>query len=129
MARIAVLIVTHNSERCLARCLARLSDQQEEVQCILVDAGSSSTTYLDGLDTRPGTRLLRTANIGFAAANNLGYRAIPEETECVVFLNPDAFLAPGTLDRARAILAAHPRVACLTGPLLGWDLQADRSSG
>ena len=102
MARIAVLIVTHNSERCLARCLARLSDQQEEVQCILVDAGSSSTTYLDGLDTRPGTRLLRTANIGFAAANNLGYRAILEETECVVFLNPDAFLAPGTLDRARA---------------------------
>ena len=129
MARIAVLIVTHNSERCLARCLARLSDQQEEVQCILVDAGSSSTTYLDGLDTRPGTHLLRTANIGFAAANNLGYRAILEETECVVFLNPDAFLAPGTLDRARAILAAHPRVACLTGLLLGWDLQADRPSG
>ena len=99
------------------------------MQCILVDAGSSSTTYLDGLDTRPGTQLLRTTNLGFAAANNLGYRAIQEKTEFVVFLNPDAFLEPGTLGRARAILAAHPRVGCLTGLLLGWDLQNDRPSG
>ena len=129
MARIAVVIVTHNSECCLGRCLAGLSEQQEEVQCILVDAGSSQTAYLDGLDTRPGTQLIRTTNIGFAAANNLGYRAIPEETECVVFLNPDAFLEPGTLGRARAILAAHPRVGCLSGLLLGWDLEADRPSG
>ena len=129
MTRIAVLIVTHNSECCLGRCLAGLSEQQEEVQCILVDAGSSQTAYLDGLDTRPGTQLIRTTNIGFAAANNLGYRAIPEETDCVVFLNPDAFLEPGTLGRAQAILTAHPRVGCLSGLLLGWDLQADRPSG
>ena len=129
MTRIAVVIVTHNSECCLGRCLAGLSEQQEEVECILVDAGSSQTAYLDGLATRPGTQLIRTTNIGFAAANNLGYRAIPEETECVVFLNPDAFLEPGTLDRARAILAAHPRVGCLSGLLLGWDLEADRPSG
>ncbi|MDX9833880.1 MAG: glycosyltransferase family 2 protein [Desulfobulbus sp.] len=129
MARIAVIIVTHNAEPFLDRCLAGLRRQEEETHLVLVDAGSASTAYLEGLDALPGIRVIRTKNIGFSAANNLGYRSIPEEIGNVVFLNPDAFLEPGTFARARATLAEHPQVGCLTGQLLGWDLQVGRPNG
>ena len=119
MARIAVLIVTHNSERCLARCLARLSDQQEEVQCILVDAGSSSTTYLDGLATRPGTHLLRTANIGFAAANNIGMRrALDDGCDFALLLNNDTSVRPDFLEK---LLAETPAGAVSCPKMLFMD--------
>lgn len=129
MARIAVIVVTHNSEPYLDRCLRAVRNQADEPHLTVVDSGSACTAYLNSIDTTAHTRLLRTSNIGFARANNMGYAGCPEEAEFVVFLNPDAFVGEGIFARAMEILASRPQVGCLTGRLLGYDIALDRPTG
>ena len=129
MARIAVLIVTHNAEPYLDQCLRALRIQAGEPSLIVVDSGSASTHYLDALTVWGAARLVRTTNVGFAQANNLGYIDCPTDAEYVVLLNPDAFLAAGVFAKALAIMERQPQVGCLTGRLLGYDINADRPTG
>jgi GT2 family glycosyltransferase len=56
-------------------------------------------------------------NLGFAAANNLGWQQA--RGEYVVLLNPDAFLAADTLTRAVHLMATDPAVALAGGLLVG----------
>ena len=129
MARIAVIVVTHNSEPYLDRCLRAVRAQAGEPHLTVVDSGSASTTYLEVIEAWGQIRLIRTGNIGFARANNLGYIGCPEEAEFIVFLNPDAFVGEGLFARAMEIMAARPLVGCLTGRLLGYDIALDRPTG
>ncbi len=129
MARAAVIIVTHNAEPYLNRCLRGVHDQGGDPSLIVVDSGSSSTGYLDDLEATARVRFVRTGNIGFARANNLGYELCPADAEYVVFLNPDVFLGADVFARAIEIMEAHPQVGCLTGQLLGYDIRTNRPTG
>ena len=125
--RVAVIIVTHNSEPYIGRCLDALS--RSEVlpgQIILVDAGSDTPGYLDALASYPHVQLIKAANIGFSRANNLGYQVCLSSIEYVLFLNPDAFVTPQTLARAVEIMEREPQAGCLTGRLLGYDITKDQ---
>lgn len=129
MARIAVIVVTHNSEPYLERCLRAVRAQAGEPHLTVVDSGSAATAYLDSFEASGQGRLIRAGNIGFARANNLGYLGCPGEAEFVVFLNPDAFIAEGVFARAMEIMEAQPRFGCLTGRLLGYDIAAGKPTG
>ncbi|WP_417912566.1 glycosyltransferase family 2 protein, partial [Candidatus Electronema sp. TJ] len=114
----AAVIVTHNSQAVLGRCLAALSAQTAPpVQTALIDSGSEDTAYLQPYVDKPSFIVRFAENIGFSRANNIGWQAVRQEAEAVLFLNPDAFPAPESLELACAFLAANPAVGCVGGRL------------
>jgi N-acetylglucosaminyl-diphospho-decaprenol L-rhamnosyltransferase len=131
--RCAVIIVTHNSERHLRICLKALRAQTVlPDQIILVDSGSQETVYLTEAAMDPLVQLvLCKTNVGFCVGNNLGYAEVDEATDYVLFLNPDAFLTDSFIEEATQILAdpAYAQTGALSGLLLGYDLEQQKSTG
>lgn len=106
-----VVIVSHGAEALLRRCLRSLAahpPSAEEMRVTVVDSGSPDATPEMVAQEFPDVRLLREANIGFSAANNLVLRE--SEAEAVLLLNPDTEVYAGTLDAALRRLRSEPRI-------------------
>ena len=105
-ARVAAVIVTHNSADEIGRCLRSLSGVDE---IVVVDNASADGSVRAAREARPDARVIANAdNRGFAAAVNQGVRA--SSAELVALLNPDVeLLGPLAADSpiARAALETH----------------------
>jgi len=106
-----VVVVSHGAERLLRNCLRSLRAHPPSdggMRVTVVDSGSPDATP-DMVEREfPEVRLIRQANIGFSAANNLVLRE--SRAEAVLLLNPDAEVYAGTLDAALARLWSGPRI-------------------
>lgn len=130
MATVAVVIVTCNAEQVIEQCLRALTrDQQHTLEVHIVDSGSTDTGYLEPLEKLPAVTVRLEENIGFSRANNVGYGECSSKAEYILFLNPDAFVRSGTIDAAVRLLASKPRVGCLGGRLLGYDVNTGQPTG
>jgi len=117
-APVTVIVVTRDSAAHVRRCLECLAAQTRPAERILVydnASGDGSAAVAEAaiaaderLRRRAEVRRLD-ANLGFAAANNLGIAAA--STPLVALLNPDAFPEPAWLERLNAAAAAHPGAA------------------
>lgn len=129
---VGVILVSHNSEKSLSQTLAALNQQTQSAdQIILVDSGSSDTHYLKLHDREGILELCFMPNIGFSAANNLGYASLDKEISYVLFLNPDVILPKNFLASAVAWMQTPGResVGAISGPLYGWDLDHEKPTG
>lgn len=129
---IGVIIVTHDSEASIDQTLFALRQQTlAPLQVILIDSGSSDLGYLKHHDREGTLELCFMPNIGFAAANNLGYSSLEESLDYILFLNPDVILPKDFLEKALAWMqtAGREKVGAITGPLLGWDLEKEAPTG
>jgi len=91
---ISVIIVNHNGEACLGRCLESLDGSGAEV--LLVDNASRDGSLSLVREQFPEVKVFPLeANLGFAAANNLA--AAKASGEVLLLLNADAWLEPGAL--------------------------------
>ena len=129
MNKVAVIIVSHNSQLVLPHCLASLKAQTlQPAEIILVDSGSDDTGYLlNCKDSR--ISLLFEENIGFSRSNNSGYKVVDQSVDYVLFLNPDAFPEPDVIRQATAFLADNPDTACVSARLLGFDAAGQQPRG
>jgi GT2 family glycosyltransferase len=126
----AVVIVTHNSQAVLGRCLAALAAQTAPpVLTALIDSGSDSAEYLQTHCNQPGCIVRFAENIGFSQANNLGWQAVQQEADFVLFLNPDAFPFPDSIELACVFLAENEQVGCVGVRLLGFDTAGGQPTG
>jgi GT2 family glycosyltransferase len=96
---------------------------------VIVDSGSEDAAYLQPYHEQVGCTVLLEENIGFSKANNLGWQAVEAEADVVLFLNPDAFPAPDSIERALAFLAENKDVGGVGGRLLGFDMHRDQPTG
>jgi GT2 family glycosyltransferase len=104
------IVISHGAEELLRRCLRSLELHPPAVgvHVTVVDSGSPDSTP-DMVEREfPEVRLLRCANIGFSAANNLALREA--DAAAVLLLNPDTEVYAGTLDAALARLRSEPRI-------------------
>jgi N-acetylglucosaminyl-diphospho-decaprenol L-rhamnosyltransferase len=123
---VSAIIVSHNSENVLPRCCDSLLNQTHQLRRILlVDSGSLDPRYLKIYQDIPNVTLLKTENIGFAQANNRGYAQRPQDTDFVLFLNPDAFLSRSFIEQAVASMQAHPKAGIISGKILWFDFEHD----
>ncbi|MBB5517220.1 glycosyltransferase family 2 protein [Amphiplicatus metriothermophilus] len=101
-----VLIVNYDSGDRLAKCLAHLERQtRRDFETIVVD--NQSTDGSQAAARRAGVVLIEAgANLGFAAANNLGAKRA--RGEWLVFLNPDAYPAPDWFEKLMEGAARYP---------------------
>ncbi|HEX6206305.1 MAG TPA: glycosyltransferase family 2 protein [Solirubrobacterales bacterium] len=103
--------MSHGAEALLRRCLRSLEEHPisgGEMRVTVVDSGSPDATPEMVAREFPWVRLIREANIGFSAANNLVLRE--DEAEAVLLLNPDTEVYAGTLDAALARLRSDPEI-------------------
>jgi GT2 family glycosyltransferase len=107
---VEVVIVSHGAEALLRRCLRSLQEHPAAggTRVTVVDSGSPDSTPDMVAREFPAVRLVRRANVGFSAANNLALREV--ESEAVLLLNPDTEVYTGTLDAALARLRSAPDV-------------------
>jgi GT2 family glycosyltransferase len=110
-------VVTHRSATTIAatlRCLA--TPAVDEVVVVDNDSPDDTVAVIEA-NLPPGARLVRQANVGFGAGNNAGAAALTGRAEAVLFLNPDATIAPTDLATLATYLHEHPTVA-LVAPSL-----------
>jgi hypothetical protein len=116
---VSVVVVSYNTREILRRCLARLQEEMAGIagEVIVIDNASADGSPNMVATQFPQATLVRSiVNLGFAAANNRGFRIA--RGRFVVLLNPDAFLGPGALARAVAHMQRHPRAAMAGGRLM-----------
>jgi N-acetylglucosaminyl-diphospho-decaprenol L-rhamnosyltransferase len=129
---VAVIIVTYDSGHVLGLCLEALQAQTRRPDLVVVvDSNSPNPAYLDSVPREQSFRVVRMSrNEGFCGGNNTGY-ALARGCEYVLFLNPDAFLSTRFIEEALAWMEqpGNADVGCLTGTLLGFDVEAQRPTG
>ncbi len=130
MQEVSAIIISHNSDRVLPRCLDALTQQTVAVrEIIIVDCGSDDRSSLLFLGARKGVAIVEASNVGFSRANNLGMELVSHQTDFVVFLNPDTFLFPDFIETALGICLNNPEVGMISGKLSGYDIKQNAPTG
>jgi len=118
---ISIVIVNWNSGLLLEKCVRSLMRHAAGCEILVVDNASTDSSLHFLREISEGVNLLQNlSNVGYAAANNLGWRAAKGET--VLFLNPDIECFPEsvsclekTLTADRGVWAAGGRVVAADG--------------
>ena len=109
---VGAVIVTYNSRECCGRAID--SCIREGLDVVVVDNASDDGTA-EVVATRPGVKMVRNiANLGFAAAVNLGFRQL--DNRYVLLLNPDAELVTDVAALERELIDAGAAGGMLLGP-------------
>lgn len=111
-----IIIVSYNTRDLLRACLDSARAHASGARAIVVDNASTDGSPEMVATEFPEVTLLRSAeNLGFGGANNLGIAA--GDAPLLLFLNSDAALTPGALERLVTALEAAPEVV-MAGPRL-----------
>ena len=125
-SKVAVLIVTYNSQKVLPSAMEALSKQTlPPYQVVIVDTGSENLDYLKPY----GESILAKKGGGFCLGNNVGYEKIAPECDYVLLLNPDAFLFPDFIEHGVARMEQDSSLGALTGTTYGFSLEKMAPNG
>jgi GT2 family glycosyltransferase len=117
LPELSIIIVSHNAQADLERCLASLHARPSATsfEIIVVDNASADGS-VEAARRWPAVRVFQTgANRGFAVANNIGIRE--SRGYFLLLLNSDTIVPPGAVDALVRTLRSHPEVA-IVGPRL-----------
>ena len=116
---ISAIIVNYNAGPLLRGCVDSLLACPLGIEIVVVDNASHDGS-LQGLPELPQVRILRNpANVGFAAACNIGMQAA--SAPFLLFLNPDCYFKPGAVATLLAGLQSGERVGMVGGLLVNED--------
>ncbi len=111
---LSIVVVSYNTRDVLARCLASVRAAWESVdaELIVIDNASADGSPDLVAGRFPEATLIKSdRNVGFAAANNLGFARA--RGRYVLLLNPDAELRPDALRRLVEFADAHPEAGAV----------------
>jgi N-acetylglucosaminyl-diphospho-decaprenol L-rhamnosyltransferase len=116
--RTSVIIVNWNAGGALRACLESLAgDPSAEREVILVDNASTDGSLATARSDHPALVVVETgSNLGFAAGANRG--AARARGDVLVFLNPDARVEPGAVERLTAALDGDTAAGIAGGGLI-----------
>jgi len=96
---VSVIVVTFNDASLIKRCLCAVKHSVNEyvAEILVIDNSSIDSTVQCASDSAPEADITRLDhNIGFAAANNIGFQKA--RGRYIVLVNSDAFPDPGSID-------------------------------
>lgn len=113
MTKAAIIVVTYNSARFLARQRAALDALTErDWELIVLDNASAPDQRPDRDKLSTNAKIIQNeTNLGFAEGNNVAARAT--NAPYLVFLNPDAFPKPDWLAQLVAAAERYPEAAAI----------------
>lgn len=99
MKKVSCIIVTYNGMKWIENCLRSLKSSTYPVDIVVVDNGSNDGTIELIENYFPEVILIKCSeNIGFGAANNLGYEiALKNNADYIYLLNQDTLSYPETI--------------------------------
>jgi GT2 family glycosyltransferase len=116
---LSTIIVNYNAGPLLRKCVDSLLACLLDIEIIVVDNASSDAS-LDELQDLSQVCVIRNpANVGFAAACNIGVQA--SSAPFLLFLNPDCFFQPDAIAPLLAGLQSGDRVGMVGGLLVNED--------
>jgi len=118
VAELSIIIVNRNGGDRLAQCLASVEKERagKDWEVLVVDNASMDGSPDMVARRFPTVKLVRNGeNLGFAKANNQGFRM--SRGEFMLFLNPDAAAFPGSLGLLLEELGRDPGIGAV-GPVL-----------
>jgi len=127
---LSVVIVNWNTGDLLSQCVASLRQARPSLSMELVVVVDASTVgrVRDLLREEDGLPLIRhTSNLGFARACNRGIRE--SRGRCILLLNPDTRVLPGSPEAMLAFMDAHPEAGAAGPALLNPDGSLQPSGG
>jgi N-acetylglucosaminyl-diphospho-decaprenol L-rhamnosyltransferase len=119
---VAAIIVNRNTKDFLRACLVSLSKQEYEggISIWVVDNGSTDGSQQMVLSEFPDTNLVwNDKNIGYARACNQGARHTHEP--CLLFMNSDTVLTPGTVRELVGCFESEPDTGVVGPRILNDD--------
>lgn len=119
---VTIIIVTYNSSAVITSCLDSIGSSRGDLQLetVVVDNGSDDDTRELVRRQYPTARLIAGhGNIGFAAANNLGFKVA--RGRYFLVLNPDTTLRPKALQELRDYADTHEHVGMVAPHMLNRD--------
>ena len=119
---LSIIIVTYNSAAVIASCLRSIATHGGDlrVETLIVDNASTDDTLDLVRREFPWAKLITGhTNIGFAAANNIGFEAARGRHFFV--LNPDTETRPGTLHHLLRYADTHPRAGMIAPHVINTD--------
>jgi len=119
---VSIIIVSFNTRDLLRECLQTLIKEAGTLcyEVLVIDNASADGSADMVAVEFPTVHLIRsTINLGFAAANNLGFAQA--QGRYVVLLNSDAFLTAQALTKAVTFMEVHPNVGMSGARLMGRD--------
>lgn len=109
---LSIIVVTHNSENTIQRCLDSISPTYER---IVIDNASTDRT-VEIVNSFPNVEIIQNKkNIGFGSACNQGLLAA--SGEFALLLNPDAWSIEGGIENLLAFFESHPHCFAAGGRL------------
>ena len=116
MADILTIIVTFNGMKWIDKCLRSLMSSVVATDVVIVDNHSEDGTAQWVQEHFPNVPLFRNDdNIGFAAANNMGFRyAITHGYKFIYLLNQDAWIFPETFATLTRVFATSEKYGILS---------------
>ena len=110
--RVSVIVLNHNGERIIAKCLDHLLAQTFEDFEIMVVDNNSTDASLAIIEPYLGTGRLSivraSRNLGVAGGRNLGMRHV--QGSIIAFIDNDGFADPGWLAAAVKAIESDPRI-------------------
>jgi len=117
-ATVATIVVTYNSEKVIAACLASLESSATPTKVVLVDNGSDDATLDIVSRDFPNVVAVPARNLGFAGGCNYGVNLAGDEVDAYFFLNPDASVTSTCLEKLLNSLAYDESVAVVSPTIL-----------
>ncbi len=114
--KINTIIVTHNGEKWIGRCLKSLKQSSVAAEVIVIDNGSTDLTKEIIKSNFEDVELVELErNIGFGQANNIGLvNAVEKQAQYVFLLNQDTWVKPDTLETLLNVAMNHAEYGILS---------------
>lgn len=128
-----VVCVSYNNRETITQLLDSLLVEAKHIaEVVIHDNGSSDTTVelaRAWRDANPGLQLhvVESSNVGFSSGVYGGSQKFQDTNLPTLCLNPDAILAPGTVNALLNVLQDDHRIGIATAPLLMSDGSMDPS--
>ena len=99
MVKVSCIIVTYNGMKWIDKCLSTIKEDKIDLEIIVIDNNSTDGTIEYIKTNFPDVKFYpQYKNIGFAAANNLGYeKALENGSEFIYLLNQDTISYPDNI--------------------------------
>jgi N-acetylglucosaminyl-diphospho-decaprenol L-rhamnosyltransferase len=108
-----VVIVTHNNENDLVRCLDSLLEpgHADGIEVVVRDCNSTDDSVRIAKAHPIVTKVIAGTNVGFGAGVNDAASSFDQPVDNLLILNPDSAIGFALSD-LRALLRQHPRLGC-----------------
>jgi glycosyltransferase involved in cell wall biosynthesis len=122
---LSIVIPARNEEHYIGQCLAsifKVIGDTKDIEVIVVDNGSTDRTQAVVKEQFPQVKIVFEPKPGTSQARESGFRA--STGKLVAFLDSDTILPGNWISNVESEFRKHPKVVCLSGPYIYYDLPA-----